>query len=206
MRSFNSENLPLPRLSEEQKNHLIKFIEKSTAIDLEIGGGVGFHAVQYALNNPDRQLICIERTHEKYEKLYRRWINHNKPQNLLPIHADAVSLVHYFIPENIIRKVFFLYPNPESKNSAQRWINMPFFGRLLELLPNGCEILFATNELFYYEELLENSPHWPLKIVSKRSFIKADVEPIFRTHFEKKYLERGETCYEVLFKLCDDLK
>lgn len=206
MRAFNSEKLPRPRLSETELDQLTQFLSEKQPLDLEIGAGVGFQAIQYSKNNPQRNLLSIERTLEKYQKFLRRYQNHNCPENLLPVHADAISLIHYYLPPKKIEKVFFYYPNPESKNPTQRWINMPFLGRLIELLPPEATIQFVTNELFYFEELKNNHPIWPLKLIHERKFTHQDQAPNFRTHFERKYLERGETCYELVFKVCADPK
>lgn len=206
MRIFNAEKLPRPRLTTEQEQELNSFVNNSAPLDLEIGAGVGFQALQYTKNHPERFLISIERTEEKFEKFFRRFENHNRPKNLLPVHADAISLVHYYLPPQKIERAFFYYPNPESKNPTQRWINMPFFGRLIALLPPQASIQFVTNEEFYYQELLREYSKWPLQLARQRTFILKDQAPHFRTHFEKKYLERGETCYEVEFKVFGDPK
>lgn len=197
MRAFRADNLPLPRLNEETLKKMKHFIASAKNLDFEIGAGVGYQAIRYAINNPERQLLSIERTEEKFEKFYRRWENHGRPANLFPVHADAISVIHYFMPPQKTQNVFFYYPNPESKNPTQRWINMPFMGRLIELLPRSAQIHFITNELFYFEEVKQKYAQWPLTLVRERSFTDADQAPNYRTHFEKKYLQRGQTCYEI---------
>ena len=201
MRAFRADKLPHPRLTEDQLAELKQFTTSAQKLDLEVGAGVGYQALRYAIKNPDRQLLSIERTEEKFEKFYRRWKNHGSPANLLPVHADAISVIHYLLPPTKTQNVFFFYPNPESKNPTQRWINMPFMGRLIELLPVSAHIHFVTNESFYFEELKQQYSQWPLSLVQERSFADADQAPNYRTHFEKKYLQRGQTCYEVTFKV-----
>ena len=85
---------------------------------------------------------------------------------------------------------------------------MPFFGSLLKKLtpPNNSseagQVIFATNEKWYFDELREMGPQlWNLKIYDEKEISMAQNESFkARTHFEKKYLERGQTCYELIFQ------
>ncbi len=170
-------------------------------IDLEIGCGVGWHPIVYAEKNPNRYLIAIERTAEKFEKFQRRFISHGRPTNLYPVHADAVAWITHALPENSCSRILIPYPNPYPKNPAQRWVRMPFFKRLLQILKPGGEIQIFTNILSYRDEALEYGvKYWGLTLVHSNSFWLSDQNGEFRTHFEKKYLERGETCYEIRFQ------
>jgi tRNA G46 methylase TrmB len=77
---------------------------------------------------------------------------------------------------------------------------MPYFSKLLEVLRPEGAITFATNEQFYFDELVEYGVRdWNLNLKGRRTFTRDDL-PAPRSHFEKKYLERGEACYEVVFE------
>lgn len=197
MRIFKPDSVPRAAL---EPGVVARFLETDCALDLEIGSGAGWHALTRATAYPRRRLIAIERTSAKFGKLEGRFESHDRPVALLPLHADAVSIVTHELPAGRFDNVFLLYPNPEPKNPAQRWIRMPFFARVIELLAPEGLITFATNERFYFDELLELGPRdWPLEIASRRELPPAMVDSA-RTHFEKKYLARGETCLEVQFR------
>lgn len=173
-----------------------EFMTSARALDLEIGCGVGYHPIQYARANPYRHLIAIEHTREKFEKFESRLLGHSPLPNLLPIHADAVRWVTHALPPATLDQCFILYPNPEPKAASRRWIRMPFFHRLMETLKPTGVINFATNEDWYADEVREWAvQYWKLEIVQDLRLSGAGVKP--RTHFEKKYLERGETCYDI---------
>jgi tRNA G46 methylase TrmB len=73
---------------------------------------------------------------------------------------------------------------------------MPFFGCLLDKLALGGTITLVTNKEAYFSEAKERSLRvWQLRILSERVLGREDL-PSARTHFEKKYLERGEACFE----------
>jgi tRNA (guanine-N7-)-methyltransferase len=168
-------------------------------LDIEIGSGVGLHPIQYAKANPERRLIAFEHTSEKFERFQSRLDRHPDLHNLVGVHGEAIRWVtHLFEGENIAR-CFLLYPNPEPKAPNKRWLRMPFFAHLLSLLEPDGEIHLATNEKDYFEEALAWAEHaWHLKIGHRRAFDQS-IDRIPRTHFEKKYLARGETCYEAIF-------
>lgn len=176
----------------------------SSNLDLEIGCGVGLHPLRYVLQNPERRLIAIEHTQEKFAKFARRFANHGSPANLLAVHANAITWVHHRIPAESLAKIFILYPNPNPQNKAKRWIQMPFMGRLLDSLRVGGELCLATNISWYAEELRELAPRlWQLEPVCETQLSAADVTGgahLPRTHFEKKYLERGEICFDLVWR------
>ena len=166
-------------------------------VDLEIGCGVGWHPIRYALANPGRSLIAIEHTRAKFERFESRLAGHEVIPNLFPVHADAVRWVSHALTPGSIDRCFLHYPNPEPKAANKRWFRMPFMHRLIEILKPGGEIVLATNEEWYWQEALEwAEKQWGLVITDKRSFKAVDSqEP--RTHFERKYLQRGETCFDL---------
>jgi tRNA (guanine-N7-)-methyltransferase len=177
-----------------------KTFTESAPLDLEIGCGVGWHPIRYAERNPGRRLIAIEHTREKFESFQGRFEKHGLT-NLLPVHADAVRWVHHHLKNESIDRVFLLYPNPEPGNPSKRWLRAPFFHRLLEVMKPGAELTLATNIESYFKEALEYGENfWKLGISRQRTIVNPPPDGIPRTHFEKKYLARGESCFDVTFR------
>lgn len=171
------------------------WLEASRApVDLEIGCGVGWHPIQYARNHPERRLIAIEHTRAKFDRFASRLETHPELGNLLAVHADAIRWVAHRLPPESIERVFFLYPNPEPKAPNRRWLRSPFMHCLLPKIKPGGEIILATNEKSYIDEARDWAANaWHLQEVRARSFTEGSP----RTHFEKKYLTRGQTCFDV---------
>lgn len=162
-------------------------------ICLEIGAGMGRHAILFAEQNPDKTLVAIERTAAKFKVFAVRQQEHQLA-NLYPVHADALPWVVHALAPASVAQLFILYPNPEPKNPAQRWLNMPFFEFLLSRLQVGATITLASNIPEYLneaEQQLINVWHLPYE----RQTIATDAA---RTHFEVKYLERGEPCQQLM--------
>jgi tRNA G46 methylase TrmB len=153
------------------------------------------HALQFAQQNPDKSLIAIERTRAKFEVFAER-AKELEFSNLAAVHADAIPWVVHALPPQSLEGVFLLYPNPEPKNASQRWLNMPFFEFLLSRMKPDAELVLATNIESYADEaeaLARNV--WELE-VERTQVAKSSS----RTHFEIKYIERGETCHQLLLK------
>ena len=162
---------------------------------VEVGAGKGKHALLFSKNNPDTQLIAIERTREKFLAMQKQHAVEGQT-NLQTVHADALPwIVHALYPEQV-EQFFILYPNPEPHNPAQRWVNMPFFEWLLSRLqPNG-EIILASNIESYIDEAEEMARDiWQLPVTKSPVPVTSE-----RTHFETKYLARGESCWQIDIK------
>jgi len=177
----------------------IDFDYAQLPLDVEIGCGVGLHPIQYAKAHPDRYLIAIEQTRDKFEKFRRRFANHDLP-NLLPVHANAISWVSHGLRDHTVDNFFFLYPNPNPKNKDfnKRWYAMPFMEKVIACLkPHGC-IHLATNVEFYAAEAKANFEQvWHLETLRFEKIQAGDRIP--RTHFEKKYLEK-EMCFDMVLR------
>lgn len=199
MRRFKAQNIPKPRIQMDFPSH-------ARSVDLEIGAGQGLHAIRYAAAHPDRYLIAIERTHNRFEQLERRASQHEDLKNLILVHADAIGFITHIVPDRSLEKIFLLYPNPypKAKQANLRWHNSPFMEMLLSKLKVDGTFTVATNLLWYAAEAEFTFIHeWKLQLIEKSTITTANItlnqfKP--RTHFEKKYLERGETCWNLHFR------
>ena len=194
MRIFNKDLTPRPKSSE--------FIYPNMPLDVELGCGVGLHPIQYSQQNPDRFLVALEHTKEKFDKFKRRFISHNSPSNLLPLHENGISWITHVLESKSVDRFFFLYPNPNPKPSQKnkRFHAMPFMSQVIECLKINGTIHFATNEEFYSIECREYMKEvWKLEEVEYRIITSKD-NFVGRTHFERKYLEQGQSIYNLIYK------
>jgi tRNA (guanine-N7-)-methyltransferase len=206
LRTFKREAWRAPPLEVEGLRELL---ESEKPLDLEIGCGVGLHPLRYASMEPARALIAIEKTREKFSKFARRLERHPEAlfqpggPGVVAVNADAIAWVATHVPERRLDRVFILYPNPSFRNPAARWIRMPFFGFLLSRVKSGGVITFRTNESRYAEEVrLYAEKEWG----GERGELRVEATSFSRdskgigepwTHFEAKYLERGERCHQI---------
>lgn len=191
MRKFDRESVPKPSFVTELPSGF-------SNLDIEIGCGVGFHPIDYAKRNPERLLVAIEKTQEKFDKFLGRLKNHPQIKNVVPVHTNAIWWIAHLVKPSSVDRYFILYPNPYPKDPQKRFFQMPFMNYLVETLKPGGTITLATNEKYYFDESRDNAEKiFGLKILEERT-VESSEKP--RTHFEKKYLSRGETCYNLVLK------
>ena len=198
LRPFDISKIPSP--PDDTKKQVMGFLEKSCKkLNIEIGCGVGFHPIQYAINHADENLIAIERTSDKYSKFKGRLLNHSL-DNLLGVHAEASILLPHTIKPNSVDQYFILYPNPYPKESQKnlRWAHLPFLNFVVSTLKPGGSIQFATNLESYKDELVERLPKLFQFETVQCDEITESEKPL--THFEKKYLADGQTCFHIRFQ------
>ena len=196
-RAFQPQKLSAPR----------DFIMPDILVDaelplvLEIGAGKGKHALNFAQQNSHKHLIAIERTRNKFDA-FDKLVGQQKSSNLSAIHADAIAWIVHAIAPNSIERIFILYPNPEQHNPNQQWLNMPFFEFLLSRLQVGGEVVLATNIEAYMDNAEQQANEvWCLP--NTRHKVASDSQ---RTHFEVKYLARGETCWQLNMRKLEGYK
>ena len=189
IREFNVNALPV--FPEEQRLEL-----PEPPYDIEVGCGVGFHPIRYHLENPERTLVAIERTKERFDKFLRRVENHPTNEHLIAIRADALMWIVHHIPPGSVARYFFLYPNPFPHK--QRWHLMPFIQFVIDTMQVGGTLEIATNVAEYAQEAKETFlSQWHLECMEDRP-VRPNESP--RSHFEKKYLERGDECRNLVFR------
>ncbi|MEB3767029.1 SAM-dependent methyltransferase [Acinetobacter sp. MD2] len=186
IRQFQAQRMRAPRLFQAIEN---------TPIAVEIGAGKGKHAVLFSQQQPQTTLYAIERTKEKYEAMLKQHQLIETPL-LYPIHADALPWITHALYPAQVEQFFILYPNPEPHNPAQRWLNMPFFEFILSRLQENGRITLASNIPEYIDEAEQQLKDlWQLPY--EKQVIASDSA---RTHFEVKYLERGELCQQLIIQ------
>lgn len=207
---------PLENLKKFQKNLVpppngdFSFMKNlNPPYTIEIGCGTGIHAINW-VNNPSKPstepFLAIEKTREKFRKFKEayddRLLNYGEKNlfALYPIHANAISFLSHYIPYSSVKTYFILYPNPypKKKQANLRFHNMPFMEFLVETLQHQGELIWASNILEQKEEALERFCNtWGLQLIAEESLTDPNQA---RTLFEKKYLERGQICYQLKFK------
>ena len=189
-KTFKSQLVPRPQIN----TYVPLLEEKNSCWELEIGAGNGEFSYHRAFQNPQINIVAIEKTRHQFKKMD----SENKPSNLWTLHTNAVWWVTHFVPENFLSSIFILYPNPypKKKQFNLRWVNRPFMDFLLRRLKKNGILEIRTNEKFYFQETLDQM---------KKKFSYMKCHKVCRiqnqnpeTVFERKYLSRMP-CYKINF-------
>jgi len=195
IRPFNPKTIPKPRTLVD--------IDGSSVFDLEVGCGVGKFALAYCKAHPKRHLIAMDRSRMRMQKFKQARVSqpHELTSNLTLACEDFDKLWAHQLSGLAFERIFFWYPNPYPKpgQANKRWHRMPIMGSIIESLNTGGAICLATNEAFYAQEAKKFFvQHWQLSLAKEDIYQDAlPFEP--RTHFEKKYLARGQKIYDLVF-------
>lgn len=74
----------------------------------KLGPVRGKHALLFSTQEPEKQLIAIERTREKYLAMQKQHFLEGQ-KNLQPIHADAMPwVVHALMPAQVEQFLFYI--------------------------------------------------------------------------------------------------
>lgn len=192
MRGFKKHNVPEPE-------NPVPLDSLKGPLDLDLGCGQGLFAFERARIFKNRQIIAIEKTRSRFSTFNQLLKKYEKPKNLWPIHTNAVWWLCHHAKENSFERIFLLYPNPypKKRQANLRWINRPFMPYLLDLLKLGGRLEMRTNKRVYYTEFKEKIQLFKNISLKKDFTLKPAATP--KTAFEKKYLERGNTCYVLEF-------
>lgn len=194
LRKFN----PIWQQIAVKDQHWRQLIAKRELV-LEIGAGVGLHPIQFAKNNPDKFIVAMERTTDKFAK-FKRSCELHKLDNLLALHTDAVQWIYQNIQPQEVLACYVLYPNPYPKlaQANKRIMHMPFFSYLLDCLKLNAKFILATNENFFIQEAYARMLTWSDAYMLELSNISVNAEFNGRTHFERKYLARHQECQQLV--------
>lgn len=203
MRSLDISKIPKPNFDFEAFK---KWRNPNLELAIEIGCGVGRHPIQWARANPDRQILAIERTSEKFEKCQRRLAQNrfkhpDQYNNIYLAHAEAAVLLPHLIESNQVTTYFYLYPNPEPKSKNRRLSQSPLLPFIQSTLCRRGQLIVASNVYSYIAELTQAAISIGFSI-DREGPLSQEMKP--RTHFEKKYLERGDSCFELVLSKMPD--
>ena len=187
----------------EAKNerHLLDFaalFENDNPVYLEIGGGKGGFAVAFAEQNPDKNILMVEKISDVIvvgcEKAKEKELKNIK------FASCAAEYLESFIPENSIETIFLNFSCPYPKNTYEnhRLTNERFLNMYKPLLKDDAPICQKTDNMHFFEYSIES--------FSKAGFIitnvsldlhNSDFEGNIETEYEHKFASQGFPIYRL---------
>ncbi|APJ04898.1 tRNA (guanosine(46)-N7)-methyltransferase TrmB [Silvanigrella aquatica] len=190
---------------ELKANYLNLFKNKEKPIVLEIGCYMGKNVIEFALQNPQFNILGIDITYKRVVKAARKLKRLAVDNGKIAI-CDGKALINDILPENALHGVcvFFPDPWPKDRHEKNRLLKKEFIeGLYQKLAPNGF-FWFKTDHEPYY---LETN-----KIVLDCGFKADDVqegEPLtqprnflggpYETAFQKLFTEKGVPFYQRVY-------
>jgi len=159
---------------------------------LEIGFGVGEHLVHVAKTNPNDIIIGCEVYQNSFGVTLQRSFNEGL-YNVMFFQHDSRLLMDA-LPEGSVDRLFILFPDPWPKNRQQkrRIINQQTIGLAHKILKTGGVIRVATDDIGYFESVLELfAGDSRFKKVTDANKYKIVPDDHVETKYHKKALKEG---------------
>lgn len=157
-------------------------------VELEIGAGRGDFFAGYCDENPEINLVAVER---KLAYL-ARGINKAKARELSNVQFLNVEVRHFlaeYCPDNSLQAVHIYFPDPwPKKRHLNRRLVQPDFiaGLARKLVPEG-QLHLRTDHVNYFEQMME-------VMGSQDAFVPMEAPDFIARHktgFERRFTEEG---------------
>lgn len=165
---------------------------------LEIGCGKGGFSCQFAKQNPDINLIAVEKAANVIVNGCEQ-AKKDKINNLIFMKCSAEYLPSYFKEESISRIFLnFSCPFPKKKYANHRLTAKPFLDIYKQILKKDAEIHMKTDNQGLFEFTIEQAScnGFALKNVSL-DLQKSDFENNIETEYEHKFSSMGLPIYRL---------
>jgi tRNA (guanine-N7-)-methyltransferase len=150
------ESLLHPITSAIEPIDLAKLFPNEQPLELELGCGDGSFTLQYALANPGRNIVALERLLGRITKLDRK--GHRAGlKNLRLLRAEAAYVLEYLLPPGRLDAIHVYFPDPwpKKRHHKNRLISEPFPPLAKRLLREGSVVFLRTDNVEYFEQMLE---------------------------------------------------
>lgn len=131
--------------------------EKIEYLVLEIGFGRGDFLLQFSKDNPNYQIVGIEKS-ERLVKEVAKKLERNGINNVRLIHSMADFAIHFLIPYNSVDMLIVNFPDPWPKKAhlRRRLINPNFLKLLYNKMKSEAKIFISTDVEKYKDYILDS--------------------------------------------------
>lgn len=185
-------------LSEEFFADSEKVFGNSNPLFLEIGCGKGGFAIEFARQNPDINLIALEKTPNVLITGMEEEMRLGLP-NLRFCLGQAEYLEHMFHTHSVDRLFLnFSCPFPKKQYANHRLTHARFLEIYRRVLKEGAEIHQKTDNMHFFEFSTEQFSQcgFPLKNVSL-DLHNSGFEGNIMTEYEKRFTDLGQPIYRL---------
>lgn len=185
-------------LSEEFFADSRKTFGNDNLLFLEIGCGKGGFAIEFARQNPDINLVAVEKTPNVLITGMEEQMKLRLP-NLKFCMGQAEYLEHIF-RDNTIDRIFlnFSCPFPKKSYAIHRLTHARFLEIYRKIMKENAEIHQKTDNMHFFEFSLEQLSNngFPLKNVSL-DLHNSGFQGNIMTEYEKRFTELGQSIYRL---------
>lgn len=169
-------------------------------LEVELGAGDGSFLAKYALANPQRNFIGVERLLGRLRKIDRKGLRAGLT-NLRLVRIEASYFLEFLLPKGSVDAlhVYFPDPWPKRKHRKNRLINERFTELAGRALKPGGRIYLRTDDADYYSQMVR-------VFDGCAAFQKVETEPTLAaviTDFERNFHLRNVPTLAASYRLED---
>ena len=183
---------------------LTKLFLKQQPLYLEIGMGKGQFLYTHASENPTINYLGVEKFDSAIVKALFKLME-TPLDNLRLLRADA-EYITKLLPEHSVSRIYlnFSDPWPKARHEKRRLTHPRFLARYKELLVEGGEIHFKTDNRDLFDYSLETIQSQPMTLVSVTRDLHQTHSNIVTTEFEDRFLSLGQPIYHLIATFKED--
>lgn len=174
--------------------------ENTSPVTIEIGFGMGKATAIIALDNPDKNYLCIEVHRAGVGRLLGE-IEKKGLRNIRIIEYDALEVLEYMIPDSSVASFHIFFPDPwqKKRHHKRRLVQRPRTDLFERKLAQQGEIYMVTDWEPYGEEAYFELTSTPGLESAYEGFApRQGWRP--ETRFEEKGKEANHEIYELIFR------
>lgn len=168
-------------------------------VHVEVGTGKGAFVIGMARQNPHINYIGIELYDSVIVVALEKVLEQESLPNLRLLNVNGKDLTEYFDKGDIGQLYLnFSDPWPKTRHAKRRLTHANFLTLYKELLPEGGEVHFKTDNRGLFEYSLMSMTDFGMKLV----FVSLDLhanepEDNVRTEYEEKFAAKGQPIYRL---------
>lgn len=178
------------------KGHWYDIFGNNNPIHIEVGTGKGQFVTGMAKQNPDINYIGIELYESVIVSALDLLIEADVP-NLKLLNVDGSDLLNYF-EKGEVKQVYlnFSDPWPKTRHTKRRLTYKSFLNLYEELMPEGGELHFKTDNQGLFEYSLKSfSEYGMLLTYVSLDLHNSEFEGNVMTEYEEKFSAKGQRIY-----------
>lgn len=189
----------------KNEKHIISLEEifgNSNPVYLEIGGGKGQFACTFASQNPEYNLLCVEKISDVIvlacEKAQKARLTNVK------FVSCGAEYLEAFLPEKSFEAIFlnFSCPFPKKSYASHRLTNERFLNIYKPLLKDGAPIIQKTDNMHFFEYSIEQFSKCGFEISNvSLDLHNSDFEGNIVTEYESRFVSQGMPIYRLEARL-----
>lgn len=184
----------------EKKEYLDipKLFGNNNPVMLEIGCGKGRFACEFAKQNPDINVLALEKCANVIVIASETAMKENI-SNLIFLHGGAEYLEKYIMPE-AVERIFlnFSCPYPKNRYANHRLTNARFLKSYAVILKKGAEIHQKTDNMHFFEYSIEQFSDFGFRIKNiSLDLHNSEFEGNIETEYEQRFSSLGMPIYRL---------